>query len=570
MAADTHGFALPRYSVVKAPEFPTLRDFAPKGKSVGTGDATADTDAFLNAVAWAVENRAAIRLGHGVFNIAQGADDITAPISILGESAGLTFLKLTKEFSGTLLPVLNCGFGPESNAFPINGATAWVNDVSDLTTGLRIDGFAIIGDKTNGMLQKGIELKGNVDHFDIHGLLLAYLSGGALNAGIAYNGVRGQIREGTISKLRVRHCGKLDGTASLSFLTGASPSNPTADASNLFVLDDIHVVFPYGRGLEIKDTSTSTPFGPLYGISAKKIMVHGRHVTDTRNVGALVHIEGRIQSLDMDLNIAYSDVGDYAVRIAPNPTTGDIPSSINIDVALGEVYRGIEIVDGANVSWNVKRGAFVRREMMVLGANTYGPITVENKGDEPFVKTVLDATMNGTAKVVFAGLQAAEGILTFFPAEALHGTGDTMKCEVGGITGTLNRNGSVDDGSHWYEFTPDADAGTLLIRAGSGLSKYVIPRAKWPKFNGRFRYTPLDRYGIETLQARILGGGTLKFATGMASGETDQALNVYPDGNLVMRGFDKAGAAVDIFSIYPHFDGGDASMNMAVPLVPKP
>lgn len=546
----------------KAREFPSLFDFDCTGTN---SDVTLDTDGIAEAFQWAQDNNSFFTIPPGVFLLAEPPPPITKPIGIIGVSPMRSMIKLTPEFAGEAITIQNCGFGDESVCFPINGNTAWVNGPQDLLAGAKMQGFSIIGDRSLNNPQTGFLLAGNIDHLIMHDLGIFYTNGRAIWGGVPVGTSRGQIRESDFSRIRVRHCGNVDSTASVSFYLTDSLGNPTADASNLFTIDDLHIVFPYGRGLEFVDQTTTVPVGPLYGIQGKRIMLHGRHVRDTRSNGALLHIEGMVQQVSLDVNFAFSDVGDYACRLAANPTTGQFPSDITINANMGEVSQGIDLQDGSNINWNVEGGSFVRAEMLNAGGALHGPVAVKCTGDACFVATNTDFTLNGVNPVVMPNFRTAVGVTTFMATQATNGTGDIMRADIGGWAGTITRTGSVTAGTDAYTFKPDF-AGTDIIRAGTWASKFVIGSAAWPKFSGRFRYAPIDRYGMESTSIKIMGGGALKFAVSNVSGNLNHTFNAQVDGNLIMASYDLAGVPRTVWSIFAHFDGGPLGMNLNVPL----
>lgn len=557
----THGATgtVARTLAAKERELPSLMDFGATGSNE-----TKDTDALTKALTWAIANNNFFTVPVGTFLIAQAMPSITNAAAMIGVSPMRSIFKLSPDFQGTFLTVLNAGFGDEDVDYPIGGNTAWINGPADLIAGAALRGFSIIGDRTLGKEQNGLDLIGNVDHLSVHDLFLGYLNGHSIAAGMGFNGVRGCLRESEFSKLRIRACGNAD-TASVSFYNDASPANPGSDSSNLFTLDDIQIVFPYGRGLEFVDLNPTPPVAPLYGVTGRRIMLHGRYASATRNVGALLHIEGNITDVELDVNFAFNEPGDVCFRSVASDG-GASPSNIIINAKTGSCGAGAELLNGSNLQWNVKHDSYTIREMLTIGGNLEGPVSVECKNDSAFLQVPVDFTLNGVTAVAMTSLRTNQGIGTFFSAVAAGGTNDTMKISIDGMTGTIKRTGSLDAGTDAYTFQPDSNFGALKVRAGTWMSKFVVDSGSYWKFSGRFRYAPLDRWGIEAQSIKVMADGALKFAVAPASGDTNHKLIAQSDGNLIMASYDKAGVQKNVWSIFAHFDGGPLTMNMAMPL----
>ncbi len=475
-------------------DYPSVTQFS-KGL-VGAGNVTVDTDAWQKAIEWAVTQNAYVLLPGLDLRLAEGAPPITNSAAVLGVSPMRSRLLLQPQFTGAALTIRNAGFGGCSQCFPVNGPTAFASSVDDGVAGVSIKNIAIIGDRSLNAPQTGLLIEGNVDHLTVEDVFLGYLNGWALRAGNAWAGMRGQIRESSFSRIRVRNCGRLDSTASISFCHfNESPEHPTADSSNLFTLDDIHVVFPYGRGLEFVESGSCHSESALYGVIGKNIMLHGRHVHDTRNNGALLHLEGKLKNIKLEVNFAFSDKGDMACRIIPNAVTGAYPADITVDAMLGDVWAGVEIRNGENINWIVEQNSFLRREMMVIGDGLHGPVHVRCTGDISFLRLPMDVTLNGSAPVVIPGLHPSMGALAFMSIDNEGGVGDTVRVEIAGLTGTLARQSpsSVLEQGHTYTFTPDCPRHKTL-RAGDYFSKFVVGDQHWSKFSGRFRFAPVQRF----------------------------------------------------------------------------
>lgn len=473
-------------------EYPSISDFG--NGAVGRGNVSVDTYAWQKAIDWAVTQKAFVTLPALDLLLAEGAPPITCAAAVIGVSPMCSRIFLQPEFTGAVLTVRNAGFGGESTCYPVNGHTAFANSVDDLLAGVAVRNLSIIGNRSQNRLQTGLLIEGNVDHLILQDLFLGYLNGSAIRAGASVGDRRGQLRESSFSRIWVRHCGRVDSTASIAFHhSNVSPSHPTADSSNLLTLDDIHVVFPFGRGIEFVESGGNCLSGALYGVIGKKIMLHGRHVRDGRSNGALLHLEGALKNLKLEVNFAFSDKGDVACRIISNPTTGGYPTDITLDAMLGDVWSGIEIQNGENINWNVEQNSFVRREMMTVYEGLRGPVNVRCTGDISFLRLPDDIVLNGLDPVPVEGLHPGMGALAFMAIDADGGHGDSMRVEAGGITGTLTRvRATCGALEHHYRFTPDK-VHYETIRAGTYLSKFVIGATQWPRFSGRFRFTPMER-----------------------------------------------------------------------------
>lgn len=469
-------------------EYPAITDFSTA--AVGVGNATVDTDAWQRAIDWAVTQKALVIIPTINLLIAEGAPPITETVALMGVSTMHSRIFLQPDFTGSVLTVKNTGFAGESECYPIMGDTAFVNNVGDLRAGVVLKNFSIIGNRSHGAPQTGISIEGNVDHLTVEDVFLGYLNGPAICAGLSVGNVRGQIRESSFSRVRVRHCGRSDSTASVSFChMNDSPGHPEADSSNLFTLDDIHIVFPYGRGIEFVEYGQTLSSRTLYGVIAKKIMLHGRHAHDTRSQGALLHLEGNLKNLKLEVNFAFCDKGDVACRILKNPVTGGYPTDITVEAMLGDVWAGVELLDGENINWVVEQNSFVRREMLTVGKDFKGPVNIRCTGNISFLRLPFDFTMNGVNPVSVPGLHPDIGALAFMAIDHEGGAGDSMRVQVGGKVGLLIRSGdaTLDPPTDTYTFTPDSECYDT-VRAGTYLSKFVVGADNWHKFNGRFRF----------------------------------------------------------------------------------
>lgn len=454
-------------------EYPSITDFS--SATVGAGNVMVDTLAWQKAIDWANAQQSYVRLPVIDLHLAEGAPPITGAAALIGVSPMRSRLFLEPDFVGTALTVQGAGFNGESTCFPMNGPTAFAHCVEELSAGVTLRNFSIIGNRSLHAVQHGIRIVGNVDHLTVEDLFLGYLHGRALWCGAPLGDVRGQLRESSFSRIRVRHCGVGDSTASVSFhYQNESPGHPGADSSNLFTLDDIHIVYPYGRGLEFVESGTHTATSSLYGVIGKKIMLHGRHIRDTRSVGALLHLEGRLKNLKLEVNFAFSDKGDVACRVACNPVSLCAPCDVTVEAMLGDVWSGVEIEGGENINWYCEQNSSVRREMMVVRKGVLGPVNVRCTGSPCFLRLPCDLALNGLEPVAVQGVHPGMGALAFMAVDNTGGTGDTLRIDAGGVAGTLTRAGdaTVTPPTDTYMFTPDT-ASYTVIRAGTRLSKFI-------------------------------------------------------------------------------------------------
>jgi hypothetical protein len=468
------------------------RSFADFGAVSGELASPAANDvAIAAAIAWAKANfPSKLVATENYYLFSAPWPVIDKPINIEGLGNNQTYFQCTAAMVGQAVTVRNVGFGEETTLYPITGNRAFTS-LSNAIAGLRMKGFTLLGDRSSAGIQDGLVFEGNCDFFDID-VETMYFNGRGLWTGKEAGGRRGNMREGRLS-LRTRCCGNADGTASVTFEVVDSPTNPIEDTSNLIKEINIDCVFPYGRGVEFADRRTINAGPPLYGMTGK-LMLHGPSSGYFQN-GALLHIEGDIQLLDLDVNIAYSRSPTEDIVVLANAATGKIPSQNKIKMRQPNSIQGAYVENARNLVLDYQF-AFTRQHVLRLGTGLTGPIDVSIPGDGVFQQITSSKTLNGTNPVALAGwlFNTTANLSTFFPVVNTNGTGDTLKAAIFGIVGTITRSGSVVDASDTYTFTPDASS-TAFIPAQEYFSKFLVPASQTGVVSGRYVYNPTTRQG---------------------------------------------------------------------------
>lgn len=364
------------------------------------------------------------------------------------------------------------GFANESNPgatmYPTNGNTAF-NSISDLRVRAGLVNGHITGNRT--VTQHAVRFIGNVDNFIARDLDITYFSGRALWLGAADGDIRGQVRESFFDNIRIRNCGKTDGTAALTIQKVASPGNTSADSSNLLYFGRIEVVFPYGRGVEVIGEGLGST--PIYGLHFSSLMLHGRKDAPETN-GALFHIEGSVVNLRAWVDVARQKGAEAAVRIAP-ATDGTRPNGVTLDLSLPSADRGVNIVNGQDIDIIIRHaystGYLVRAEGTMTGAFSVDAIGADHEITIPAAFTVTA----GVSSVM--NLSGVTGIDTFF------GDATSVECALNGNFGTLSYSGTTAS----CTFTATDTGWTTSIADGIGvLSKIMIPATLLANYSGRY------------------------------------------------------------------------------------
>ncbi len=508
-----------------------------------------DTKAISAAVSYAIDNFGVVNgvdLDSGEMLVDANIASITKPITVFGQGRRQSIIKVTSDADEVIVFELkNTGFGSESTEFPAEANTAYT-DYSDVNSGVTMRGFSITGDRS--VTQHGIRFKGNCDNCTLDDLDISYLNGRALWLGNNYidpdtgEEVRGQVRESYFNNITIRNCGRTDSTASVSILKNESPDNLSADATNLCVFNDLHIIFPLGRGLEIRGSKYADST-PIYGLQFYGLIIHGRSGV-TKSQGALIYLEGDLNNIKIVGDLPYQENDNYAgLVIAKDSVNGGIPTGLDIDLSMPTTTYGVDLQSHKNLKLKLRQAA-PKQRLLRYGGDNGGILNLYVEGTAHLLKIDSTIVFDGTGSDVDLGdLSSVTGESTFFLE-------DTVLCEIDGVSGTVVK----DSDAGTYTFTPDGTESRTVYAEKAYLNKVVIPRDKYD-------FITTNSFGHGTQQrkpsiAPWLEGSVLPRGTKMyflndkdTSGDYGY-VKTQDDGNTLFGVTDDSGTEVNLFGMY--------------------
>lgn len=463
------------------------------GVVAGEGANAGENDkAMARALQWAMEKHPrGLRFRDSYYRFSSPWPPLTAPVAIEGLGNGETYLQWSADLNGAAVTIQNVGFHDTARTLPPRGSRAFAS-INDARAGISIKGLTLLGDRQAPRPQHGLVLEGNCDFADLD-LDIMYFPGRAFWAGKAHMGRRGNMRESRV-RLRIRSCGRDDGTAAATLELVDSPENPFEDSSNLINLLDVQCVFPHGRGIEIIDRRTRADGPPIYGMQGT-FLLHGLYSSAHGKTGALLHIAGAVTDCEFTVNFAYNDSADPDLYIGPNPATGASPSNLRLNITQPNSIRGACLEAGRNIHLDYLF-THTRLEALRVGAEFDGPLRLEYENDNVYLAVDRPLVLHGGQPALIEGWsqRPPRGLDSFFPQDKPN-AGDQMRVSICGLTGTIGRVQTRGSRSVAYDFTPDQPVNTV-IPVGSHFSKFAIPLKVARVTSGRSSYRTAFRTGV--------------------------------------------------------------------------
>lgn len=230
-----------------------------------------DTNSCIQAWQWANVNKGMVKLGAKIYEVNSALPTITNPCAIVGAGERLTFIKYGVSAVGPCISTQDISFhGSGSTFLDPNSNTI---DIGNEKSGVILDGFSIVGDRTSANAQSGIIHYGLTDNLIIGTVGVHNIKG--VGWGFAYianpSNATG-IRECNLGHIVVRRCGdQANDIPAIDFFTTGF------ETSNAVTIERLDSIWPDGCPIRFKNTSTRNTPGRFIRILSG--MIHGRENT---------------------------------------------------------------------------------------------------------------------------------------------------------------------------------------------------------------------------------------------------------------------------------------------------
>ncbi len=320
---------------------------------------------------------------------------ITKPISIRGAGRRQTILHASASMIGDFIRVDDVGFRNETTEFSNIGDVAYTQP-SNILSGCVLADFNITGNRSS--LQNGLVFTRNCDNVSVYDVDISYFSGSGLWLGARRGDQRGSVRESNFNKITLRCCGDNDGTASFLIERTASPGFESFDVVNMSVFNQIEVILPYGRGLEItavKESPVVAP--PLYGLQFTNMIFHGRSQIIGYNVGSLIQIEGYVANIHIQGDISYNWSEEYAVTVKA-AADGGRPIDIDLDLSMPVHKYGVDLQNYQTIKVNL-RSALAQKRLINYAENLTGQTEITVNSNAHLIQASSTVTLQGMTPI---------------------------------------------------------------------------------------------------------------------------------------------------------------------------
>lgn len=387
-----------------------IRNFAPVDTVVATGNAGADTAAYIAALNAARASHLAgtpkaVYFPGGVYTLKQAynqtgnghtASYIDRPLHIYGDFRRTILLIEPDTFEGDVFPVANT-FWVDVNGFNNYGTDSWVGPTTD-ALGFCLENIKIVGDKTSTTVQNGLVYYDRNFMSVVSNFECQYLHGTALWTGKSGGptGTIGYLGESWFGNLRFHHCGTATQPAVdlNSYGAGIATNNLRFYDLEIFAAPNVH--------LAIRNKSTGQRLTSLffYGLRTEAFLPNfGTEVDALLQIGDASYTTGFPPS---EIYI-YGFKGNACATGTPTigfygPDSTRIPFDIMIEGAITSgAGNGIDIQAGRNICLRFSDIA-VSGTDFIVGSSTLvtGFIEYDLIGRPPGYTWDINSTANGS------------------------------------------------------------------------------------------------------------------------------------------------------------------------------
>lgn len=327
-----------------------FRGFTPAHRRYGNSrDATPH---LQQALVTANRERVALDLGSGYFNISEPLGMIDKPIAVLGPGIGVCQIRTQEPFEGPVIEVrstvdfANPGIGLETADQSLNNK------------GALLQGFSLIGHRSKQ--QTGIRTSGTNGSLTMRDVHLSYFNGPGLQLAFGREGDNrfGAIRESHFDNVQVYHSGNEE------FAAVDLDEAYKGDGSNQTTFNNLRIVYPYGKGLRIKNDYRQ----PVRRLVFNSLMLHGLPHDAKPPVHTLLHLEGYVMaSWFNNVRLNHWRKGFSAIHLKRSPVSGLAPKEITVQGAHLVQGEGDMIRVDAGTDINLNDVRRVADEEILLG-----------------------------------------------------------------------------------------------------------------------------------------------------------------------------------------------------------
>lgn len=440
-------------SVVSSPIFNIQAMGADK---TGTADAS---DIIIKAFQSASEHLGAVYIPAGEYLVTKSLGKYTKAFKIYGDGPTKSVIKLDPDMTGWALEFKETGFV----------VSGWTRDddtiiYSNEVSGVTLNEFSIVGDRTNSAAQGGVRFLDRNDNISFKDFWVQFCSLGGFDCGILEDRTVAYIRESDFYNLQVRMCGDRTNPAMRISAAGSG------DATNQVNFYGLKVVWPFGEALQIENESTANEIRRLYFYGC---MLHGQEVAvgTGKDLGAIIGDISAVNFYGLRCNSAESGAFSLAIR---QDGSGNYPTDVFAQISVTNAHGGGVYIEGGRKHRIVSDGIFTDENELEIDSGVDGFITIQNAQDS--WSTSIDS--NALAQWVSTHYSEVDiparferiklGSDSLFQPEILVGVG-SPEGAVSAPTGSLyvNRQGSADRNSDqlWMKFSGTGATGWYPCQA---------------------------------------------------------------------------------------------------------
>lgn len=253
-------------------------------KSDGT-DASTTANALEAALASIIDNNGIVLVPAGKYAYNKLFWDITNVCTLIGAGVRQTYF-LPSNCTDWAIKINHTA---RNNGMQISDDTL---NTDESTSGVRIGGFSIIGDRsvdasgTNGICTYDV-----VDDLHMHDIHLLFLNGIALSLGVEGTGATGRdgvVRESQFDRIMIRSCGD-----STYYPLHISTAPNAGDSTNQLTFNDCSLVYNYNKALIDNEKAV----GDTRRLRFINLMLHGWHTNANAPAYDLLEINGKVRDV---------------------------------------------------------------------------------------------------------------------------------------------------------------------------------------------------------------------------------------------------------------------------------